>query len=73
MPEDIVFWTWVSPTLLGLVTETSVFHWSIESESSPVKIFDRHASLAGSQIISYRVNEGGNWMVLVGISAQVSA
>ncbi|KAI8900004.1 hypothetical protein BC833DRAFT_583645 [Globomyces pollinis-pini] len=70
MNEDIVYWNWVNPFLLGLVTETSVFHWSIEGDGSPTKLFDRHASLAGSQIINYRVNADGKWMVLIGISAQ---
>lgn len=73
MPEDIVYWNWVNPFMLGLVTETAVFHWSIEGESGPVKVFDRHASLAGSQIINYRVNADEKWMVLIGISAQVPA
>ncbi|KAG4220478.1 hypothetical protein PC116_g31043, partial [Phytophthora cactorum] len=27
MNEDVVFWKWVSESTLGLVTETSVFHW----------------------------------------------
>lgn len=56
---------------IGLVTEGAVYHWTMESDSGPVKMFDRHASLAGSQIINYRVNDAENWMVLIGISAQV--
>ncbi|KAF8327169.1 clathrin heavy chain 1 [Cantharellus anzutake] len=67
--EDIVFWKWVSDTTIGLVTETSVLHWSIsDATSAPVKIFDRHASLAGSQIINYRVSADDKWCVLIGIS-----
>jgi len=27
---QVVFWKWISPKLLGLVTQTSVYHWSIE-------------------------------------------
>jgi clathrin heavy chain len=71
MNEDVSFWTWVSPSMLGLVTETSVYHWMIEGDSSPIKVFERHASLTGSQIINYRVNSDEKWMVLIGISAQV--
>lgn len=70
MGEDVVFWTWTSPTMLGLVTDAAVFHWSLEGDSPPVKIFDRHASLVGSQIINYRINSDEKWMVLIGISAQ---
>ncbi|KAI8903541.1 hypothetical protein EDD86DRAFT_242981 [Gorgonomyces haynaldii] len=70
MPEDVIFWKWVTPSLLGLVTETAVYHWTIEGESGPSKVFDRHQSLTGAQIINYRINNAQNWMVLIGISAQ---
>lgn len=30
MPESVEFWKWVSPTMLGLVTATSVYHWDVE-------------------------------------------
>ena len=30
MTEDVVFWKWISLNSLVLVTETSVFHWSME-------------------------------------------
>jgi clathrin heavy chain len=71
MNEDVTFWKWVNEKTIGLVTETSVYHWSVDSDTAtPVKIFDRIASLAGSQIISYKVNKEENWMVLIGISQQ---
>lgn len=28
--EDVVFWKWINEQTVGLVTETSVFHWSLE-------------------------------------------
>ncbi|KAJ3329008.1 hypothetical protein HDU76_008837 [Blyttiomyces sp. JEL0837] len=70
MNEDVVFWKWISLNTIGLVTERSVFHWSMEGDSQPIKIFDRHANLTGAQIINYRVNSEEKWMLLVGISAQ---
>lgn len=27
---QVVFWKWISPKMLGLVTQSSVYHWSIE-------------------------------------------
>jgi clathrin heavy chain len=30
MPEAIVFWKWLTPSLIGLVTANSVYHWSLE-------------------------------------------
>ncbi|KAI5819481.1 armadillo-type protein [Pyronema omphalodes] len=72
MPEDVVFWKWISERSLGLITDTAVFHWDIldPAQAAPVKVFDRHVNLQGSQIINYRVNSDEKWMVVVGISSQ---
>ncbi|XP_063930088.1 clathrin heavy chain [Zophobas morio] len=72
MTEDVIFWKWISLNTLALVTETSVYHWSMEGDSTPVKMFDRHSSLNGCQIINYRTDPKQNWLLLVGISAQQS-
>ncbi|KAG6551189.1 hypothetical protein Mapa_007425 [Marchantia paleacea] len=68
MPEQVVFWKWITPKLLGLVTQTAVFHWSIEGETEPVKMFDRTANLSGNQIINYRCDPSEKWLVLIGIA-----
>ncbi|KAI3653844.1 hypothetical protein MP228_001791 [Amoeboaphelidium protococcarum] len=70
MNEDVVFWKWISVNVVGLVTQTAVFHWSVEGDSGPVKMFDRHPSLSGCQIINYRVNSDEKWLLVTGISAQ---
>ncbi|KAI0285915.1 clathrin heavy chain 1 [Russula aff. rugulosa BPL654] len=57
--ENVVFWKWISESALGLVTESS-------------KVFDRHATLAGSQIINYRTSADEKWMVLIGISGNTA-
>lgn len=81
MHEDVTFWNWISPTTLGIVTETAVYHWIAYAPASapnsptsetPVKVFDRHASLAGNQIINYRVTLDEKWLVLVGISSNTT-
>ncbi|KAJ5895242.1 clathrin heavy chain [Penicillium taxi] len=71
MNEDIVYWTWLSETTLGLVTDKSVFHWDVydSAQQNPVKVFDRLPNLSACQIINYRVNSEEKWMVLVGISS----
>ncbi|KAG1708834.1 hypothetical protein DVH05_022455 [Phytophthora capsici] len=69
MNEAVVFWRWISVNTIALVTASAVFHWSIEGDSPPTKIFDRHANLgAGTQIISYEASADNQWMLLVGIS-----
>ena len=73
MNEDVAFWKWISSTVIGLVTEGSVYHWSIsDATSPPQKVFDRHASLAGAQIINYRATPDEKWLVLVGISGNTA-
>ena len=42
-------------------------------DSQPTKMFDRHSSLASCQIINYRVSHDMQWLLVVGISAQVRA
>lgn len=69
MDEDVVFWKWISESHVGMVTETSVYHWNMDG-SSPRKIFSRLKSLEGCQIINYRVNGSMSWMVLIGIMAK---
>ncbi|OBZ85911.1 hypothetical protein A0J61_06039, partial [Choanephora cucurbitarum] len=70
MGEDVVFWKWLDLKTIGLVTEHCVYRWSIEGDSAPQKIFDRHGSLTGCQIINLRASADEKWYVLVGISAR---
>ncbi|KAI9818123.1 MAG: hypothetical protein M1827_000748 [Pycnora praestabilis] len=72
MNEDVVFWKWFSETSLGLVTDTSVYHWNVfdPNQASPQKVFERNNNLSGCQIINYRVSDDEKWMVVVGISQQ---
>lgn len=70
LPAPVTYWRWTSPNNIALVTATSVFHWSIEGDSAPVKIFDRNTGLTeGTQIINYQVSGDGKWCLLCGISA----
>lgn len=71
MTDDVTFWKWISLNTVALVTDNAVYHWSMEGESQPVKMFDRHSSLAGCQIINYRTDAKQKWLLLTGISAQV--
>ena len=69
MAEEVKFWKWVSERTIGIVTDSAVYHWRADDATSePAKMFDRHASLASSQIINYRADPAEEWLVLVGIS-----
>lgn len=70
--ENVVFWRWVGPRDLAVITETGVHHWHLDAtgQSVPVKMFDRAGRLADptTQIISYAVNGDSSWCLLTGIS-----
>lgn len=70
MTEEVQFWKWISVNTIALATDNAVYHWSMEGEASPQKVFDRHSSLAGCQIINYRCDAAQKWLLLIGISAQ---
>lgn len=73
MTEDVVFWKWVSNNIIGLVTDSAVYHWSLSDENAPPqKMFDRHASLSGAQIINYRITSDEKWFVVVGIAGNTT-
>lgn len=72
MTDDVTFWKWISLNTVALVTDSAVYHWSMEGDSQPIKVFDRHSSLAGCQIINYRTDAKQKWLLLIGISAQVN-
>ncbi|KAK8792774.1 hypothetical protein WA158_004938 [Blastocystis sp. Blastoise] len=64
---SVTYWTWIDTKTIAIVTQAGVFHWSIEGEATPKKIFDRLPDLASSQIINYRVSANGKWCLLIGI------
>jgi clathrin heavy chain len=57
MNEDIVYWKWFSDKALGLVTETSVYHWDVydATQQNPVKMFDRLPNLAVRRICYLKI------------------
>lgn len=57
MHEDVVFWKWISERSLGMITETSVYHWDVTdpNQATPVKVFDRHVNL---QVLTLPVRLG---------------
>ncbi|KAG5639937.1 hypothetical protein DXG03_002300, partial [Asterophora parasitica] len=54
--------------MIGLVTETAIYHWTVsDTMSPPQKIFDHHPMLASAQTINYHVTLDEKWLVLIGI------
>ena len=65
---NIVFWRWINSKVIAMVTQSSVFHWSMEGSEDPKKIFDRHQCMSGAQIINYQASDDLKWLLVVGIS-----
>jgi len=65
MTEVVEFWKWITDSTLGLVTATSVYHWTLPGK--PKKVFERLENLTGTQIINYVVDSTEKWCVLIGI------
>lgn len=59
-PETVVYWRWVSTTMIAFVTKSAVFHWPAVHKNGapaapqPYKFFDRHVGMKGMQMINYR-------------------
>ncbi|GMS88942.1 hypothetical protein PENTCL1PPCAC_11117, partial [Pristionchus entomophagus] len=68
--EDVVYWRWIDKDTIGIVTETAVYHWNLAGDSGPMKMFDRHPTMSGCQIINYRTDSQLEWLIVIGISAK---
>lgn len=51
-----------------ILSECSSYIDFVVGESEPVKLFDRTANLANTQIINYRCDPSEKWLVLIGIA-----
>ena len=69
--QAVSFWRFVADDTIAIVTGTSVLHWKV-NENQPRKMFDRHDSLRGTQIISYQVSGDKKWLLVVGIKKGAS-
>lgn len=69
---EVVFWKWLSETVIGLVTNTSVLTLSIDNLESPAKkVFDRTGPMNNQSvfIINLTCDTSLSWIALSGISS----
>ena len=69
-PDEVSLWKWVDSKTIAIVTQNSVYHWSMEGDSAPEKMFDKHATMAGCQILNYKASPDMKWLVLNGIKQE---
>jgi len=68
---DVVYWRWLTETMIGIVTNTSVLALMIDNPETPAKkIFDRSGALAnqGVFIMSLSCDSQLQWYSLCGFS-----
>ncbi|CAK7913259.1 clathrin heavy chain [[Candida] anglica] len=72
MDEPVVFWKWLTSDVLGLVTGSAIFTWSIfdGSNAGPTKLADRHHTLSNAQIINFVAEPDLNWFAVTGIAQE---
>ncbi|CAH1800893.1 unnamed protein product [Owenia fusiformis] len=71
-PKDgIVYWTWINSEVIGIVTQLVVYHWSLNKDKPmPEKLFNRHARLAKTEVVGYKVDPTHRWFALTGLLAE---
>ena len=73
---EVSFWKWMSDSVIGLVTNSSVFVLSIDDINSPAKkVFDRQGPLASNNvfIMNLLCDDSKEWFTLNGIASQKDA
>ncbi|EEQ37607.1 hypothetical protein CLUG_01730 [Clavispora lusitaniae ATCC 42720] len=70
--SPVVLWKWLTDDVLGLVTATDIYIWSIfdGTNNGPVKLTDRHHSLNNCQIINFVAEPDLNWFAVTGIAQE---
>lgn len=68
LPDAVTFWRWIADDVLAIITATAIFHWTLPEEPQP--LFERHHSLANSQIIDYSTDASQQWFAVTALSAE---
>lgn len=70
--SPVVLWKWLTDDVLGLVTATDIYTWSIfdGTNDGPVKLTERHHTLNNCQIINFVAEPDLNWFAVTGIAQE---
>ncbi|MES1909742.1 MAG: hypothetical protein MHM6MM_002439 [Cercozoa sp. M6MM] len=72
LSEPVMFWRWIDQKTIGIVTRTAAYHWSMDGDAQPVKMFERHADQRQVHVLHYRQSADGQFLVLGGIAKNAS-
>ena len=57
VPEPLIYWRWVTPNTIALITQSGVYHWSIEGDAAPVKLDKFDVFPEGTQVREEQVTQ----------------
>lgn len=68
LERELVYWSWVTPSTLGLVTRDAVFHWDCSSASTqPVFMFALEERIRNTELVGYITDPGLKWLAVTGL------
>ncbi|XP_065289693.1 clathrin heavy chain 1-like isoform X2 [Dermacentor albipictus] len=68
LERDLVYWAWVTPSTLGLVTRDAVFHWDCSSApTEPAFMFSLHERIRNTELVGYITDPGLKWLAVTGL------
>lgn len=72
LESPVVLWKWLTDEVLGLVTANTIYTWNVfdGTNNGPVKLTDRHHTLASCQIINFVAEPDLNWFAVTGIAQE---
>lgn len=68
MDGVVAYWKWLDSKTVAIVTDKATFHWSMDGDAQPVKMFDRAPSSGPVQILNYQASVDRKWLILGGIT-----
>ncbi|KAH9384767.1 hypothetical protein HPB48_026780 [Haemaphysalis longicornis] len=72
LERELVYWAWVTPSTLGLVTRDAVFHWDCSAASTqPVFMFALEERIRNTELVGYITDPGLKWLAVTGLFQEV--
>lgn len=68
LERELVYWAWVTPSTLGLVTRDAVFHWDCSAASTqPVFMFALEERIRNTELVGYITDPSLKWLAVTGL------
>lgn len=68
LERELVYWAWVTPSTLGLVTHDAVFHWDCSAASTqPVFMFALEERIRNTELVGYITDPSLKWLAVTGL------